>query len=33
MSVSEKIRALARDGFRTTEIVRQLGIRYAAIEG
>lgn len=28
MSVSEKIRALARDGFSTTEIARQLGIRY-----
>lgn len=28
MSVSEKIRALARDGFSTTEIARQLRIRY-----
>lgn len=28
MSVSEKIRALARDGLSTTEIARQLGIRY-----
>ncbi len=28
MSVSEKIRALARDGFSTTEIARQFGIRY-----
>jgi DNA invertase Pin-like site-specific DNA recombinase len=28
MSVSEKIRALARDGFSTTEIARQLGIRH-----
>jgi hypothetical protein len=28
MSVSEKIRALARDGFSTMEIARRLGIRY-----
>jgi hypothetical protein len=28
MSVSEKIRALARDGFSATEIARRLGIRY-----
>ena len=28
MSVSEKIRGLARDGLSTTEIARQLGIRY-----